>query len=325
MLCTTAVIATTTITTTTTAAAATTTAATTTAAAAADDDDRPIGSVVKHLYAKAQNWTLPPADVMVSQWSPPESVQHLWMGGGGFGYGNPKVRVVSRTMYEADGLPNNWLNAFPQIDEVWLPSEWNKRVFVKDGLDPAKIHVIGEGVDSLNVFNPSKYSRPRARGQLLKKEEVGTFVFLSVFKFETRKGWQDLVTAFFLEFKPEDKVTLLLRTSLDDANERRFADFCEALCSDHSLPPSCLLDPDHQNARRLRIMPRVPEHRYPEMYRAADSFVLASHGEGWGRPMMEAMAMELPSIATNYSGTPTSTSFRHRFSTPLPPPHTRAV
>lgn len=263
----------------------------------------PIGSVVKHLYARSQNWTLPPADVMVSQWSPPEVVQHIWMAsGGGYNYGNPKVRIVSRTMYEADGLPNNWLGAFPRIDEVWLPSEWNKRVFIKDGLDPAKVHVIGEGVDAVNVFNPNKYSRPRARGQLLKKEEVDTFVFLSVFKFETRKGWQDLVTAFFLEFKPSDKVTLLLRTSLDAANEKVFSDFCEALCTDHDLPESCLLDPDHQNARRLRIMPRVPEHRYPEMYRAADSFVLASHGEGWGRPMMEAMSMSLPSIATNYSG-----------------------
>jgi glycosyltransferase involved in cell wall biosynthesis len=31
-------------------------------------------------------------------------------------------------------------------------------------------------------------------------------------------------------------------------------------------------------------------------------FVLASHGEGWGRPIAEAMAMEVPVIATNWSG-----------------------
>jgi len=30
--------------------------------------------------------------------------------------------------------------------------------------------------------------------------------------------------------------------------------------------------------------------------------VLAAHGEGWGLPLMEAMAMELPTIATNWSG-----------------------
>jgi tetratricopeptide (TPR) repeat protein len=40
----------------------------------------------------------------------------------------------------------------------------------------------------------------------------------------------------------------------------------------------------------------------PRLYRTADAFVLASHGEGWGRPYMEAMAMELPTIATRWSG-----------------------
>eukprot|EP01105_Mastigella_eilhardi_P022825 TRINITY_DN5681_c0_g1_i4.p2 TRINITY_DN5681_c0_g1~~TRINITY_DN5681_c0_g1_i4.p2 ORF type:complete len:136 (-),score=31.59 TRINITY_DN5681_c0_g1_i4:63-470(-) len=40
----------------------------------------------------------------------------------------------------------------------------------------------------------------------------------------------------------------------------------------------------------------------PRLYRAADAFVLPTRGEGWGLPIMEAMAMGLPVIATNYSG-----------------------
>ena len=35
---------------------------------------------------------------------------------------------------------------------------------------------------------------------------------------------------------------------------------------------------------------------------AADAFVLPSRGEGWGRPHVEAMAMGLPLLATNWSG-----------------------
>jgi glycosyltransferase involved in cell wall biosynthesis len=38
------------------------------------------------------------------------------------------------------------------------------------------------------------------------------------------------------------------------------------------------------------------------LYRAASAFVLPSHGEGWGRPYMEAMAMGLPTIGTRWSG-----------------------
>jgi len=33
-----------------------------------------------------------------------------------------------------------------------------------------------------------------------------------------------------------------------------------------------------------------------------NAFVLPSRGEGWGIPLMEAMAMELPTIGTNWSG-----------------------
>ncbi|RMF59067.1 MAG: glycosyltransferase, partial [Calditrichaeota bacterium] len=40
----------------------------------------------------------------------------------------------------------------------------------------------------------------------------------------------------------------------------------------------------------------------PGLYRTMDAFVLPSHGEGWGRPLMEAMLMGLPTIATRWSG-----------------------
>jgi len=38
----------------------------------------------------------------------------------------------------------------------------------------------------------------------------------------------------------------------------------------------------------------------PSLYKAADAFVLPSRGEGWGIPYMEAMAMGLPTIGTNW-------------------------
>src|SRR5262249_47191350 len=40
----------------------------------------------------------------------------------------------------------------------------------------------------------------------------------------------------------------------------------------------------------------------PRLYAAADAYVSASRGEGWGRPYMEAMAMGLPTIGTRFSG-----------------------
>jgi glycosyltransferase involved in cell wall biosynthesis len=41
---------------------------------------------------------------------------------------------------------------------------------------------------------------------------------------------------------------------------------------------------------------------FPRFYKAGDALVLPTRGEGWGRPQVEAMAMGLPVISTNWSG-----------------------
>ena len=39
-----------------------------------------------------------------------------------------------------------------------------------------------------------------------------------------------------------------------------------------------------------------------DLYASSDVMVLPTRGEGWGLPIVEAMAMELPVIVTNFSG-----------------------
>ena len=55
-------------------------------------------------------------------------------------------------------------------------------------------------------------------------------------------------------------------------------------------------------APRVFVLPAVSEEGLPAMYAGADALVLPSRGEGWGRPHVEAMAMGLALVATNWSG-----------------------
>ena len=53
----------------------------------------------------------------------------------------------------------------------------------------------------------------------------------------------------------------------------------------------------------IEIRPlRLADPELPGLYAAADAFVLASRGEGWGRPYMEAMAMGLPTVGPDFGG-----------------------
>jgi len=56
------------------------------------------------------------------------------------------------------------------------------------------------------------------------------------------------------------------------------------------------------NERVLIMTEALPSDKMPMLYHAADAFVLPTHGEGWGLPLMEAMASGLPTIATNWGG-----------------------
>eukprot|EP00041_Stephanoeca_diplocostata_P021551 m.503488 g.503488 ORF g.503488 m.503488 type:complete len:602 (+) comp21848_c0_seq2:461-2266(+) len=257
-----------------------------------------VGERIHELHMKSTNRSLPPPDVIVSQWSPPELVQHMW---NWLVSKRRPVRYVSRTMFEADGLPTGWEAAIDKIDEVWVPSEWNKDVFAARGIDQHKLRVLHEGVDTETYFNPDMFNRRQCRAKLLHKTERRTFVFLSVFKFETRKAWRELVSAFLDEFDEEDPVTLLLRTSPGD-NMHLWKDFENEACALRELPPHCFTPHAPTALRSVRLLPRMSTKSYPHMYKAADAFVLPSHGEGWGRPILEAMAMALPVITTNWSG-----------------------
>lgn len=53
---------------------------------------------------------------------------------------------------------------------------------------------------------------------------------------------------------------------------------------------------------RVRLLHGAPQAAMPALYASVDAFALASRGEGWGRPHVEAMASALPVVAPSWSG-----------------------
>ena len=196
---------------------------------------------------------------------------------------------IGRTMFETDGLPADWRDQCNAMDEIWVPSDHNLRTFADAGVDPSKLHKVPETFDT-NLFDP-------AAAQPLAVEGLRGCVFLSMFSWIDRKAWDILLRAWFEEFDADDDVTLLLKTDAALAPPgtdcRREVD---------SFVRTQLGRKPGKGPRIVVVDQPLEATDVPRLYRAADAFVLASHGEGWGRPYMEAMAMGLPTIATRWSG-----------------------
>ncbi len=188
-----------------------------------------------------------------------------------------KVRV-GFTMLEVDGFPRDWVEQANAMDEVWVPSEFNRQGFLACGLK-RPIHLIPLGVDT-DYFHPGARRLPNPNGE---------FVFLANFEWGERKDPWLLLRAFSDTFSADEPVRLLCKITNRDPHLKLKTEIRNLGLRASGGKISYLLNLD------------FPHAELPMLYRSADCFLAVSRGEGWDMPLMEAMACGLPTIATDWS------------------------
>ena len=185
---------------------------------------------------------------------------------------------IGFTMLEVDGLPASWVRTANKMDEIWTPSHFNLETFRRSGVNKP-IHVMPLGIDPA-FFNPG------IKGFRLR----GPFTFLSMFEWGERKGPDLLLKAFNDEFEANEDAILICKTYNTDARI--------------NIPIQVRSYGLSEDGGRIvfSVNEVVPSHQIGSIYRSVDCFVLPTRGEGWGLPIMEAMACGLPVIASMWSG-----------------------
>jgi GT2 family glycosyltransferase/glycosyltransferase involved in cell wall biosynthesis len=188
-------------------------------------------------------------------------------------------KLVVIQPWEFGSLPQEWVEQSKNVDEFWVPSNYVRRVYMDSGIKPGKVRVVPNGIDP-ERFHPG--ATPR------KLTTTKAFKFLFVGGTIPRKGIDVLLQAFLKTFAASDDVALIIKDFGGNTiyKGQTWGERIAEIQRRPNAPEIIYLDNE-----------LAPEE-LPGLYTACDCLVHPYRGEGFGLPVIEAMACGLPVIVT---------------------------
>lgn len=184
-------------------------------------------------------------------------------------------------------LNNEWVKIINEsnIIELWTPSEYCKKMFLKSGVKK-RVVVVPHAINP-EVWEP----RPVKNNRIKAIKDDNKFIFLGVGTFHNkRKGFDLLLKAFNQEFKGQDDVKLVLKINRIYNPNERFMNYARQF-----------LDPTG-NMNIEFIDDDLTEDEMVDLFNIADCYVTPHRAEGFGMNILNALAVGTPVITTNFSG-----------------------
>ena len=207
-------------------------------------------------------------------------IKLYFLPGGGFPPKNPvDMFTIGYTVFESNEFPEYFRNNAENVDLLWTANTFCYDRYVKVGIPRDKIEIFPEGVD-VERFSP--FVPP-----LLKKDK-NSFTFGNVCGYSERKGMGVLLNAFLKEFEHKEDVTLYISGGwyLKNKAENDVKEVKKTI--NKANFPEIVLDWTDRNDSEM-----------PALFNSFDALSYPTKAEGYGRPLVEALSCEIPTITTN--------------------------
>ena len=192
---------------------------------------------------------------------------------------------IAYTVWESDELPDNFKNKLLEFEQVWVPTQWQKDIFISQGIPSDKIKIVHEGIDPelYNTFFVTDNDKFRDDYDIDKKALIYTIVG----SWWYRKSTEELINVWYKWQKQTNNNAYLLLLTDNDFSSKSTHDRLNELYIDNP-----------------RIIPisRVNKNEYLRIIYNTDVFYSCSRSEGWNLPLYEAAACGKPCIYSLNTG-----------------------
>ncbi len=190
-------------------------------------------------------------------------------------------KLVVIQPWEFGSTPRKWVEGFSdRVDEIWVPSNYVRDVYVASGVPAEKVVIVPPGIDP-NVFKPDvpAFELNSNKG----------FKFLFVGGAIPRKGIDILLDAYTSAFSSSDDVCLVIKDFGADTFYKgmSFRDRIKDMTRIPGAPAVEYIDRE------------LSENDLAGLYVACDVLMNPYRGEGFGVPILEALACGTTPIITN--------------------------
>lgn len=187
-------------------------------------------------------------------------------------------KTIGFATFETYDPPEHWIKILNENSVIICPSKFNVDVFQKAGITRPIFHIP-------HCVDTTKYN-PEVQSQ--RDSDKFTFMFFGTWK--KRKGWEQLIAAWCKEFDASDNVRLVLKTDRIIMAQRGIEEVKSFLGLKKDYAPISF------ESKVLN------EDEIPLLIKKADCLICPTLGEGFGLPGLQAMALGVPVVITNYSG-----------------------
>ena len=193
---------------------------------------------------------------------------------------------IGHLFWETDRLPNEWVEPINKMQEIWTSSKTMAQLFRNCGVK-VPVYAFPQPLDISEADRPwERFDIPEHKG----------FLFYSVFQWIERKNPKTLLQAYWETFTGRQDVSLLLKTYRVVYSQEEYERI--RLDIERWKRESGLV----HFPRVLLVTKLLTHDEMMRLHFTADAYLSADHGEGWSRPLQEALLMGKPAITTARGG-----------------------